>query len=143
VTSSEDLGAPDPRLVAGLAAGDDAAVRSALLSVRLIVPFIATGEDSAGAEMSVPQLVGADGRRALAVFSSVDSLRAWRAQARPVPANGAEVVVSAVEDGVDALVLDVAGPVMHVVETADLALLAAAARRLLTGEAATAHVIGS
>jgi hypothetical protein len=130
-------------LIAGLAAGDDAAVRSTLLSVRLIVPLVATGEDSTGAEMSVPQLVGADGRRALAVFSSVDALRAWRAQARPVPANGAEVVVSAVDDGVDALVLDVAGPVMHVVETADLALLAAAARRLLAGEASTAHVINS
>jgi SseB protein N-terminal domain len=141
VTSGEDTGAPDPRLVAGLAAGDTAAVRSALLSVRLIVPLIATGEDSASADMSVPQLVGADGRRALAVFSSVDALRTWRAQARPVPANGAEVMVSAVEEGVDALVLDVAGPVMHVVETADLAVLATAARRLLAGEASTAHVV--
>jgi hypothetical protein len=141
VTPGDDTGVPDPRLVAGLDAGDDAAVRSTLLSVRLIVPLIATGEDSTSAEMSVPQLVGADGRRALPVFSSVDSLRAWRAQARPVPANGAEVVVSAVEDGIDALVIDVAGPVMHVIETADLDVLAAAARRLLAGKASSVHVI--
>jgi hypothetical protein len=60
-----------------------------------------------------------------------------------VPVNGAAAVVAAVEDGNEGLVLDVAGPVTHVVETADLMLLAEAARRLLAGEASGVHVIDS
>jgi hypothetical protein len=116
-------------------------VRTALVSVRLITPLLAMGEESAAAEMTVPLLVGADGRLAMPVFSSVDSLRAWRPQARPVPVAGAEAVVAAVEAGNDGLVLDVAGPVTHVVETADLRLLAEAARRLLAGEVSGVHVL--
>jgi hypothetical protein len=141
VTPGEDTGAPDPRLVAGLAAGDTGSVRSALLSAGLLVPVVAMGEESTGAEMAVPGLIGADGRRALPVFSGVEALAAWRSDARPVPMPGAQAVAAAQDEGYAALVLDVAGPVSHVVETADLAVLAAAARRLLAGEAATAHVV--
>jgi hypothetical protein len=141
VTSSEDTGAPDPRLVACLAADDAGTVRSALLSSRLLVPVVAMGEESTGAEMAVPGLIGADGRRALPVFSGVEALAAWRSDARPVPMAGAQAVVAAQDEGYAALVLDVAGPVMHVVETADLELLAAAGRRLLAGEASAAHFI--
>jgi hypothetical protein len=141
VTPGEDNGAPDPRLVAGLAAGDAGVIRSALLSARLLVPVLAMGEESAGAEMAVPGLIGADGRRALPVFSGVAALAAWRSEARPVPMLGAQAVAAAQDEGYAALVLDVAGPVSHVVETADLAVLAAAARRLLAGEATGVHVL--
>jgi SseB protein N-terminal domain len=141
VTSGEDVGAPDPRLTRALAAGDVAAVRSALLSVRLIAPLLASGDEASAAEIAVPRLVGTDGRLALPVFSGVEALRAWRPLARPVPVNGATAVVAAVEDGNEGLVLDVAGPVTHVVETADLMLLAEAARRLLAGEASGVHVL--
>jgi hypothetical protein len=143
VTSGEDTGASDPRLVTGLAAGDAGTVRSALLNARLLVPVVAMGEESTGAEMAVPGLIGADGRRALPVFSGVEALAAWRSDARPVPMPGAQAVAAAQDEGYAALVLDVAGPVSHVVETADLELLAAAARRLLAGGASTAHVIDS
>jgi hypothetical protein len=142
VSSSDDLGAADPRLVAALRAGDVPAVRTALLTVRLITPLLASGDESSAAEMTVPLLVGADGRLAMPVFSSVDSLRAWRPQARPVPVPGPEAVVAAVDGGSSGLVLDVAGPVTHVVETADLQLLAEAARRLLAGDASGVHVLG-
>jgi hypothetical protein len=141
VTPGEDNGAPDPRLVAGLAAGDAGVIRSALLSARLLVPVLAMGEESAGAEMAVPGLIGADGRRALPVFSGVEALAAWRGEARPVPMPGAQAIAAAQDEGYAALVLDVAGPVRHVVETADLAVLAAAARRLLAGEASGVHVV--
>jgi hypothetical protein len=141
VTSQPDVGAADPRLVAALEAGEDAAIRAALLHVRLIVPLVARAEESTAAQMTVPLLIGADGRRALPVFSSVDALRAWSPQARPVPVNGAEALVSAVDEGSDALVLDVAGPLTHVVETADLRLLARAASRLLSGEVSGVHVL--
>jgi hypothetical protein len=142
VSRGDDLGAADPRLVAALEAGDGAAVRTALLAVRLITPLVAKGDEASAAEMTVPLLVGADGRLAMPVFSSVDALRAWRPQARPVPVPGAQVVVAAVDGGNDGLVLDVAGPMTHVVETADLRLLADAARRLLAGEASGVHVLG-
>lgn len=141
MSSTHDLGAADPRLVAALEAGDVAAVRTALLAVRLITPLLALGEESTSVEMTVPLLVGADGRLAMPVFSSVDSLRAWRPQARPVPVHGAEAVVAAVDGGSSGLVLDVAGPVTHVVETADLRLLGDAARRLLAGDASGVHVL--
>jgi hypothetical protein len=137
----DDVGAPDPRLAAGLAAGDAALVRSALLSARVLVPVVAMGEESTGAEMAVPVLIGADGRRALPVFSGVEAMASWRAGARPVPMVGAHAVAAAVAEGYAALVLDVAGPSSHVVETADLELLATAARRVLAGEASGVHVL--
>jgi hypothetical protein len=141
VSPTGDLGAADPRLVAALEAADVPAVRAALLTVRLITPLLATGEESTAAEMTLPLLVGADGRLAMPVFSSVGALRAWRPQARPVPVPGAEAVVAAVDGGNSGLVLDVAGPVTHVVETADLRLLAEVARALLAGEASGVHVL--
>jgi hypothetical protein len=141
VTAGEDTGEPDPRLVAGLAAGDAGSIRSALLSARLLVPVVAMGEEASGAEMAVPGLIGADGRRALAVFSGIEALTAWRTDARPVPMPGPQAVAAAFDEGYAALVVDVAGPVTHVVETADLALLAAAASRLLAGQAGAAHVV--
>lgn len=142
MSSGEDTGEADPRLVAALAVDDAAAVRTALLTVRLLVPVVATGEESSAAEMAVPGLVGADGRRALPVFSGVAALCAWRTAARPVAMPGAQAVAAAQDEGYDALVLDVAGPVAHVVDTADLAVLAAAARRLLAGDAVDVHILG-
>jgi hypothetical protein len=137
----EDRGDPDPRLAEALAAGDVAAIRSFLLPARLVVPVVPLGTESTGAEMAVPALIGSDGRRALPVFSGVESLRAWRTDARPVPMPGAKAVAAAADEGYDALVLDVAGPMTHVIEDADLGLLATAARLLLTGQAAGVHVI--
>jgi len=65
------------------------------------------------ADMSVPALVNEAGKRALPVFSSYDALRAWRADARPVPMTGARVMAGARAEGYDGVVLDVAGPRPH------------------------------
>jgi hypothetical protein len=62
------------------------------------------------AEMAVPALVNDAGERALPVFSSYDALRAWQADARPVPMSGARVMAAARAEGYDGVVLDVAGP---------------------------------
>jgi hypothetical protein len=71
------------------------------------------------------------------VFSSYDALRAWRPDARPVPMSGARVLAGAAQEGYDAVVLDVAGPVAVVVEGAELTALApAAAQVLATGQPA-------
>ncbi|MFI2104661.1 SseB family protein [Isoptericola sp. NPDC019693] len=51
-----------------------------------------------------------DGRRALPVFSSVDAMKAWRADARPVPVEAARAALSAVSEDWSLLVVDPAGP---------------------------------
>jgi hypothetical protein len=76
-----------------------------------------------GSEMSLPTLVGRDGRPAIPVFTCVDTLARWDAQARPVPARAALVWRAAV-DGSCAVVVDIAGPVPLAVDGARLAALA-------------------
>jgi cobalamin biosynthesis protein CobD/CbiB len=49
-------------------------------------------------------------------FTSVETLAAWRADARPVPADASLVALSAMEAGAAALLVDLAGPTTYVVE---------------------------
>ena len=118
---SVDRGEVDPRLAAALAGEDIVEIRTALLAARLLVPVVATpiladGSSGDAAEMAVPRLIGADGRHALPVFSSYDALRAWQCDARPVPMLGEQAVTAALGEGFDAIILDVAGPIRHVIE---------------------------
>jgi hypothetical protein len=133
--AADDDGTVDPVLRPALARGSSREVSVALLRARLLVPVIAVGTDGEAA-MTVPALVDPEGRRALPVFSSYDALRAWRDNARPVPMIGARVVASAVDEGYDGLVLDVAGPVSHTVTGEDLQTLGRAAQALLANPAA-------
>jgi hypothetical protein len=129
----EDRGDADPALVAALASDDDATIGPALLRARLLVPVVAVPAEQPAvgeAEMAVPALVAADGRRALPVFSSYDALRAWQPEARPVPMAGSRVVAAAVEEGYDGVVLDVAGPASYTLTGDLLQVLAEAARAL-------------
>jgi SseB protein N-terminal domain len=80
------------------------------------------GHDS-GAEMSLPTLVGRDGRRAIPAFTCVETLTMWRQSARPVPTPAARVWRAAAEDAC-AVVVDVAGPVPIAIDGARLAALA-------------------
>ena len=123
-TDPDDRGDADPALVAALAAGERAQIATALVKARLLVPVVAMPADTGDAEMAVPALVRDDGRRALPAFSSYSSLRAWQPDARPVPMSGSRVIVAAADEGYDAVVLDVAGPLMQVVEGHDLTTLA-------------------
>jgi hypothetical protein len=112
----DDVGEADPALIAALAGGDVGTIRQALLIARVLVPMVATGNDSESAGIAVPRLVGADGRHALPVFSSYDALRSWRADARPAPMSGEQAIVGALVEGYDAVLLDPAGPVTHLIE---------------------------
>lgn len=112
----DDVGAADPALTTALASGDVAAIRSRLLEARVLVPIVAVGEESTAVEMAVPRLVGADGRHALPVFTSYDALRAWQPQTRPVPMSGEQAIAAAIGEGYDAVIVDVAGPISHVIE---------------------------
>jgi hypothetical protein len=123
----DDRGEPDPELAAALAADDRAAVHARLPHARLLVPVVAEPSQEQGggeADMAVPTLVNAAGRRGLPVFSGIAALAEWRADARPVPMSGARVIAAALEERYDGLVIDVAGPASFVLEPAELRLLA-------------------
>jgi SseB protein N-terminal domain len=82
------------------------------------------GGGDRGSEMSLPTLIGHDGRPAIPAFTCVEALARWDAQARPVPAQ-AGLVWRAAVDGSCAVVVDIAGPVPLAVDGARLAALAA------------------
>ena len=114
------------RLLAGHAAGTvplrDVVAR--LAATRVLVPVLAELEvaetvEVGGQEMHVDKeassgvvaLQAADGRRALPVFTGVETMRAWRASARPVPVEASRAALSAVGEDWALLVVDPAGPV--------------------------------
>jgi len=75
-------------------------------------------------EMSIPTLMGQDGRPAVPAFTSLAAMHAWQPGARPVPADAARVWQAAAADAA-AVVLDIAGPVPLAIDGARLAALAA------------------
>jgi hypothetical protein len=126
-----DDGAGEPALRAALVAygadpGRQLDVLLALQGARLLVPVLAVlGEaevDESGlardktSDMATALLTGRDGRQALLAFTGLDTLSAWRADARPVPVPAALAARSALQEGASALVLDVAGPTTYAVE---------------------------
>ena len=102
---------------------------------RVLVPVVAVaGEvevDEAGlahdktADMATVLMRGRDGRTALLAFTGTDAMRRWQPDARPVPVDLPTAAKAAAQDGAEALLVDVAGPVRFVVEGDDLAQLAA------------------
>jgi hypothetical protein len=75
-------------------------------------------------DMATVLLRGRDGRTALLAFTGLPALQRWRADARPVPVRTVDAARAAVQEGADALVLDVAGPVLLPVEGEALRALA-------------------
>ena len=146
-----DDGAADAALAAALTAhdagtGDRAAVLGALGAARLVVPVVAVlGEveqDERGlthdksSDMATVLLTRPDGRRGLLAFTSTASLAGWDAEARPVPATAATAAQAAIQEGADALVVDVAGPVRFALEGEDLRAVAAGWRVARVGDQA-------
>jgi hypothetical protein len=135
-----DDGATPAQLTAALSVyrqdpdGGYLAALAALCGARLLVPVVAVlGEvsyDDAGlahdksSEMATVLMQRPDGRKALLAFTSSQALTRWNAEGRPVPVPAATAARAAVQDGADALLVDVAGPVHFVVEGEDLAALA-------------------
>ncbi|WP_344249452.1 SseB family protein [Isoptericola hypogeus] len=136
-----DDGSADAELARLL--GEHAAGRAPLADVvarlaqtRVLVPVLAEATVSevvstGGKELHADKEAAAgvvavetpDGRRALPVFTSVDAMRAWRADARPVPVEAPRAALSAVSEDWSLLVVDPAGPVtVHVPRPAVWAL---------------------
>lgn len=136
----DDDGSAAPDVAAALSAYDadpEAGHRPALAALqdsRLLVPVVATlGEveyDERGlahdksSDMAAVLITGRDGRTALLSFTSTVSLQAWNADARPVGVSARQAARAALQDGADALLVDVAGPVLFPVEGQDLRDLA-------------------
>ncbi len=136
----DDHGQQSAELAAALGAwavdpGRSAEVLRALGATRLLVPVVAIlGEveyDEQGlahdksSDMAAVLMQGRDGRLALLAFTGTAQLQAWNPEARPVAVPAQVAAQSALQDDAVALVLDVAGPVTHVVEGDDLVGLAA------------------
>ena len=108
---------------------------AALQASRLLVPVVAVlGEvevDDAGrthdktSDMATVLVTGKDGRTALLAFTGTDAMRRWDPTARPVPVTAARAAEAALQDGADAVVVDIAGPVLLAVPGEDLHALAA------------------
>jgi hypothetical protein len=128
---AEDDGAADAALRSALAAyADDPALHlqvfAALQEARLLVAVVAVAGavevDEAGqarektSDMATALLTGRDGRQALLAFTGLDSLAAWRPDARPVPVTARVAARSALQEGASAIVVDLAGPTTYAVE---------------------------
>ncbi len=135
----DDDGSADGALAAALV-GHETGVASypevlaALATSRLLVPVVAmlgeveVGDDGLArdksSDMAAVLLTGADGRLALLAFTDLAALAAWDPQARPVPVAAHLAAATAVQEGADALVVDVAGPRTFVLGGDDLARVA-------------------
>jgi hypothetical protein len=73
--------------------------------------------------MALPTLIGNDGRKAVIAFTGKDTIRRWRADARPVPVPAPSLWPAVAAEQADAVVIDVAGPVPLVIEGARLRAL--------------------
>jgi len=147
-----DTGGADPAVTAALAAyaagaETEHAVLTAVAASRLLVPVVAvlaeanadgtvppapaSAHSGSGSEketeMALPTLIGNDGRKAVIAFTGTDTVRRWRADARPVPVPASRLWPAVAAEQADAVVIDVAGPVPLVVEGARLRALASGA----------------
>ena len=105
----------------GQATGYD--VVDVLVDCRLMVPVVAVVDEVAETEaglthdksshMATVTLVQPDGRRGLLAFTSMESLAAWDPQARGIPAGSRRVAEAAKQESADAVLIDVAGPVLY------------------------------
>ena len=142
---TDDDGGVDPVVAAALAAYDEEpepgqhnTALAALQDARVLVPVVAVlGEveyDEQGlahdktSDMAAVLMTGRDGRTALLAFTGNAGMAQWNPEARPVPVPLRQAARAALQDEATALLLDVAGPVMFVVEGEELTALAAGDR---------------
>ncbi len=121
-----DTGGADPALLAALAAVHDGpgldtetALMDRVAKARWLVPVVAVADEvddsgalvvETGSDMAAVTLTSPDGSRALPVFTSLESLAAWDAHARPVPVTASAAAQAAISEECHVLVVDVASP---------------------------------
>ena len=116
LAQTADDGLPDAELEAALhawatATGDTAQqkqrVIEAFRAARLYVPAVAPESDKIG----MIALRREDGMTAIAVFTGIERLVAWRPDARPLPHLGSVLAGMAHDDGHTMCVVDIDGPI--------------------------------
>lgn len=135
----DDDGSADPDVEACLrehAAGrtGDRQVLAALSGSRVLIPVVSVATETEqgvggltkdkNSEVAIPIMTGKDGRRGVLAFTSVDAVRRWRPDARPVPFTTRDACQATLEENADALVIDVSGPVPHTIQGRFLTVLA-------------------
>ena len=108
-------------------------VLTALTDARLLIPVVAVPTEEAEeaeeadpgpggprgekhSDMALPTLIGQDGRRGVLGFTSAETLRRWRPDARPVAVHARDACRAVLDENAHALVVDVAGPVQFAIE---------------------------
>lgn len=156
-----DDGSADPHVSAALAdyasGGEYVAALAAIAGSRLVVPVVAvpaarrdgrrTTSSGAGtqvderrqahdrtSDLATVLIARPDGRRGMLAFTSTDALATWDRDARPVPVGARHAARAAVQEGAEALLVDVAGPVRFTITGDDLRGLAAGWRLARVGE---------
>src|SRR5690606_25064970 len=61
-------------------------------------------------ELSIVTLAAPDGRRVMPAFTSVETMRTWNPEARPIPVPGPQVAVAAAQEGTDLVIIDPGTP---------------------------------
>lgn len=115
------------RLIAGEAS--EAEFVNTLAGLRLFVPVLATGEGDAEqgdkqADISLISIRSTDGRATMPVFSSVEALTGWHPDARPVAAEAERVMLAALAEGAELVVLDPGAELTFVLRTPAVTALA-------------------
>ncbi len=124
---ADDDGTQHPEVAAAFAAWEagtasERDVAAAIAGRRLMVPLVAVldsveeregapGPGEKDSHMATVSLVSPDGRRGLLAFTSVQAMAAWDPEARGIPASADRVAAAALEEGAEAVLLDLGGPV--------------------------------
>ena len=100
-----------------------------LVVARLLVPVVSVVDSmEEGVEkdshMRSVEFQSEDGRKALIAFTGSDSVNMWDEAARPIPRHAYVVAQGAVEQGYDAILLDLSGPTPVAIDGMLLNLLA-------------------
>ncbi|WP_460523843.1 SseB family protein [Humibacter antri] len=140
--ATTDDGSADPALLASLIAFgqgtvDQVTVIDAVRASRLLVPLLAhageVGETPDGhlvdktQELSIATVQAPDGRAVLPAFSSVQTMSAWNARARPVPAVGPRIALAAASEQTELVVIDPTTPTEFVLRRPAVKALATGA----------------
>jgi hypothetical protein len=119
--NQDDDGSADPMLVDAIAKfqnqqGEIEAVKAALQSARVLVPLVAelgeAGEGAHGqtvdksADLSIVTVSTPDNQTGIPVFSSVDAMKVWNPDARPVPTDMPRVALAAAQEKSNRIILD-------------------------------------
>ncbi|MBN9613055.1 MAG: SseB family protein [Actinobacteria bacterium] len=91
-----------------------------LSGCRLLIPLLAEAGDLGATpdgrtvektqELSIVTVAGPDGRKVMPAFSSVETMRAWNPEARPIPVPAPQAALAAAQEQTDLIIIDPGTP---------------------------------